>query len=78
MQISTNSIGNYSTRLQKEVTNAPKLNEISTTEKINQEEKTFFAKMYPEKQAEIMDYHFYQKSGKMSGVSVGSNLDRRG
>lgn len=78
MQISTNSIGNYSTRLQKDVTNAPKLNEISTTEKINQEEKTFFAKMYPEKQTEIMDYHFYQKSGKMSGVSVGSNLDRRG
>lgn len=48
------------------------------TEGITNDEKMFFMGLYPENQSEIVDYHFYQKSGKMSGVSVGTLFDRRG
>lgn len=48
------------------------------TEGINNDEKEFFINLYPENSTEIVDYHFYQKTGKMSGVSVGSIIDRRG
>lgn len=47
-------------------------------EKITKEEKEFFTELYPEKKNEIIDYHFYQKSGKLSGVTKGSLFDRRG
>lgn len=45
---------------------------------ITEEEKNFFSGLYPDKKETIMDYHYYQKSGKMAGVSVGSIIDRRG
>jgi hypothetical protein len=46
--------------------------------KVSSDEKNFFEKLYPEKKSEIMDYHFYGREGKMSGVSVGSQFDKRG
>ncbi len=46
-------------------------------ENVTKEEKDFFVGLYPEQKQEIADYHFYQRTGKMSGVSVGSLLDRR-
>lgn len=51
---------------------------VNAAENINSDEKEFFVNLYPQNQNEITDYHFYQKSGKMSGVSVGSLFDRRG
>jgi hypothetical protein len=50
----------------------------NTAGTVTSEEKKYFMDMYPENKSEIMDYHFYQKSGKMSGVKVGSLIDRRG
>jgi hypothetical protein len=80
MLISTNSIGNYAPRIQpKAASTLPQIDEAGKTfEKINNDEKQFFAELYPEQKTEIFDYHFYQRSGKMAGVSVGSNIDRRG
>jgi hypothetical protein len=80
MLISTNSIGNYVPGIQpKGASTLPQNDEAGKTfEKINNDEKQFFAELYPERKTEILDYHFYQRSGKMSGVSVGSNIDRRG
>lgn len=85
MKISTNTIGNYSpTFVQKNNAALPQSEavqpETAKTDKISlsSNEKQFFAKMYPDKTSEIMDYHFYQKSGKMSGVSLGTIIDRRG
>jgi len=85
MKISTNQIGNYSPALiQKNNPPAQKQEPVQAeapkqdSAVLSTKEKQFFAKMYPDKQNEIMDYHFYQRSGKMSGVSIGTIIDRRG
>lgn len=85
MKISTNTMGNYSPAyIPKHNPAVPKQEsqqaEASKNDQsvLTSKEKQFFAKMYPDKQNEIMDYHFYQKSGKMSGVSLGTIIDRRG
>jgi len=79
MRIDTNSIGNYTAYI-KPAQARPKVEQAVTVEpaKITNEEKRFFANMYPDNKTEIMDYHFYQRNGKMAGVSVGSLFDRRG
>lgn len=83
MKISSNAVGNYSPYASK-VNNVPKTQKLAeakeskNTDIISNEEKKFFTKMYPENKSEIIDYHFYKSSGKMSGVSVGSLFDRRG
>lgn len=79
MRIDTNTIGNYSSYM-KPVQMRPKMETAVSVEpaKVTSEEKKYFANMYPENKAEIMDYHYYQRNGKMSGVSVGSLFDRRG
>ena len=76
MKISTNNIGNYSINhihnaVQKRAAK-PKTDELSA------DEKNFFIDKYPKKKAEIIDYHFYQKSGSMSGVKLGHLFDRKG
>ncbi len=85
MRINTNSIGNYFTQQTRSLSNVARSESIKKTEvtktlsqPISVKEKQMFAKMYPEKKSEIMDYHYYQRNGKMSGVTVGSLLDRRG
>lgn len=62
----------------QETANIQTNNNIAENDAISKEEKTFFADMYPEKSSEIVDYHFYQRSGKMNGVSVGTLFDKRG
>jgi len=81
MRITSNTVGNYNPygvnnnkHVSESVNNQTKEDGI----KISGEEKDFFKKMYPESKTEITDYHYYQKSGKLSGVSVGSLFDRRG
>lgn len=85
MRINTNSIGNYFTQQTRNVANVARSENIqkttatkNSTQLISVKEKQMFAKMYPEQKLEIMEYHYYQKNGKMSGVTVGSLLDRRG
>ncbi len=51
---------------------------LKTDKNISEEEKTFFANLYPLNKNEIMDYHYYQKSGKPSGIALGSLFDKRG
>lgn len=81
MAVSMNSVGNYSAyglnNAKPNKTN-PNNNAAAKTENINPDEKKFFAEMYPAKQNEIMEYYYYERSGKMNGISVGTNLDRRG
>ena len=76
MKINTNNIGNYS--LQQIQRNADMKAQLAEGEELNENEKDFFIKRYPQKKDEIIDYHFYQKSGKMSGVKLGHLFDKKG
>ncbi len=85
MRVTTNSIGNYFPQLTKKVTNVSAKANVQKTSSNNsveqilsQKEKEMFVKMYPQQKSEIMEYHYYQKNGVMSGVTVGSLFDRRG
>ncbi len=89
MKINTNMIGNYSPHIAHNVNSTGKTKETSPkfelqnvapnkAENLTSEEKNFFADMYPDKKNEITDHHFYNRSGEMSGVKIGSIIDRRG
>jgi len=76
MKVSTNNIGNYS--VQQFQKNIEKKLTLAKEEELNNDEKNFFISRYPQKKDDIVDYHFYQKSGKMSGVKIGHLYDKRG
>ncbi|MDP2365508.1 MAG: hypothetical protein Q8M94_17285 [Ignavibacteria bacterium] len=81
MAVSMNSIGNYTAYgLNSERSNKSNVKNalLLQGESINTDEKKFFAEMYPAKQTEIMEYYYYEKSGRMNGISVGTNIDRKG
>ena len=89
MKIDMNPVGNYSPISIRNVNNQTKINGPAAKESaqktvqakqgaLTSEEKTFFANLYPANKSEIVDYHFYEKSGKLSGVKIGSLIDRRG
>lgn len=81
MKISTNNIGNYSVaHIQKAVQQkaAQQKNIQQKNTDLSADEKSFFIDRYPQKKDEIIDYHFYQKGGSMSGVKVGHLFDKRG
>jgi hypothetical protein len=81
MSLNLNSIGNYNT-----FSPASKGANLSVSEKkatqnsenVSGAEKKFFAEMYPSNKNEIMRYSFYERNGRMNGISIGANLDRRG
>lgn len=78
MKITTNNIGNYS--LNNIATRNVQRTEQKTTSanpEITNKEKEFFTKMYPAQKEKIINYHFYGKTGELSGVALGENLDRR-
>ena len=75
MKIDSSVSGNYNVYAMQR---AMRPAQVANTATVTGEEKAFFVNMYPEQKTEIMDYHFYQRSGKMNGVSVGSMFDRRG
>jgi len=79
MAVSMNLIGNYSAYgLNNAKSNKTNIkNAVAQSESINPDEKKFFAEMYPAKQNEIMEYYYYERSGKMSGISVRTNIGRR-
>mgnify|MGYP005847002437 CR=1 FL=1 len=79
MRIGNNPVGNYSPIRQNNSVNAVKAKQTSSSsEIINSKEKEFFSKLYPTDKSKIMQHHFYMKNGNMSGVMVGSLIDRRG
>ncbi len=89
MRISTNMIGNYNPQVStgnvkyaKTNANTQKAESKNIGNKVeinlSQDEKKYFIDLYPQNKSEISDYHFYQKSGKMSGVKIGSMFDKRG
>ncbi|MFA8344007.1 MAG: hypothetical protein ACEPO8_13625 [Rhodothermaceae bacterium] len=81
MKITTNVIGNYNPYTVNRAANVNRSSQVASaqqTAKVTNEEKDFFKKLYPENKKEIVDYHFYQNSGKMNGVSVGTLFDKRG
>jgi hypothetical protein len=93
MRIATNNIGNYnpyinnrsnvtkqSVSVEQTSRLTPKfeLNNIEASDQLSKEEKTFFAQLYPGQSEEVSDYQFYQSSGKMKSVSIGSIIDRKG
>ena len=79
MKISTNPVGNYTRPMMQ---TAPPIQKQEVQKNIlanvTTDEKNFFVKLFPENKTEIIDYHFYGREGKMSGVSVGSQFDKRG
>jgi hypothetical protein len=80
MTISTNDFGNYSSKVNQTVRQQSKPVETQNQNlgSITNEEKTFFANLYPESKEDVMNYHFYHKDGKMQGVSLGTLFDKRG
>lgn len=86
MKISTNAIGNYVPQINKSaVAYQPEVKETKEStavtneqQNITSDERNFFLQMYPSNSQEISNYHFYERSGKMSGVKIGSIFDRRG
>ena len=79
MKVTTNSIGNYKPILQNKPLNQNlKNSKIEEKVDISKNEKTFFKNLYPDKEQEINDYHFYSKEGGKTGISLGSIFDRRG
>lgn len=77
MKITTNSIGNYGPAYVGNTASSTAAKKASTPD-VTLEEKKFFAEMYPAKQDEIMSYEFYNTKGRITGVTVGSIIDRRG
>lgn len=83
MKIENNIIGNYRPiiRNNQSLSNnstAESLEKVKDDVKLSSNEKKYFAKLYPENAKDVMEYHFYEKNGKMSGVKLGSNFDKRG
>lgn len=77
MKIETNSYLQYSNNIQ-DLKNINKIDSSVNTNKITDEEKNFFAEMYPEKKNEIINYQFYQRNGKVLSVAIGSTFDKKG
>jgi len=80
MGVNFNSIGNYNT---KSINNnykkvVSKKEDTIATDKIDKNEKLFFANLYPDKRNEVLNYSFYERTGKMNGVTIGTNFDKRG
>ena len=84
-----NTVGNYTPRLVNNNVRQTKSKETSgqveagstlqkKTDNLTSDEKDFFMKLYPQNKLEVADYHFYQRSGKMSGVKIGSMFDKKG
>ncbi len=82
MKISMNSIGNYNpykiNNSKNQINKTNNIKDVKNVTEINQSEKIFFKSMYPQNEKEINNYHFYEPTGKLSGVSLGSLFDKRG
>lgn len=79
MKVTTNSIGNYAPTYFKYNPNVQSKAGLNEKQKIvSADEKKFFASLYPAQQEDVMNYQFYNSKGKVSGILIGSNFDKRG
>jgi len=82
MKINTNFAGNYNpykiTNQKAQVHKTEAIHKPENVVELSKTEKDFFKNIYPENVNDIVNYHFYQKNGEMSGVNVGSIIDKRG
>lgn len=79
MKITTDALGNYSPAYFKSKVNTQTKTDAAETQKvISNDEKKFFANLYPAQQEDVMNYQFYNAKGKVAGIHVGSHIDRRG
>lgn len=79
MKIGSNSVGNYTPiRNTNTIKNVKSKKFELDNELVSKTEKEFFSTLYPTEKNKIMKHHFYLKNGNMSGVMVGTILDRRG
>lgn len=80
MKITTNEFGNYSPKATQNVGQSYQAPQVKQEKlgTVTNDEKKFFAGLYPENKQDVMDYHFYQKTGKMQGVTLGTLFDQRG
>lgn len=86
MRIESSSFGNYNPMQVRSNAKVAQTQNLQKTEKkeavknepITNDEKLFFAKMYPDEKNTIVNYHYYEKNGEMQGVAKGSLFDRRG
>ncbi len=79
MKIESNFNSSYihSVKPNSRIQKAYDLKTNSPNEIISKEEKQFFADMFPEKKSEVMSYDFYNRTGKVCGLQIGSLFDRR-
>ena len=81
MKIGMNTIGNYTFNNQvsrvKQPSKTLETAQVKTDTIINSSEKDFFMKMYPAQKSEINNYHFYERSGRVTATSLGQNFDRK-
>ena len=89
MKINTNMIGNYTPHVNYNMKTEMKTTETAAVanqnsvqadkaDNLTKAEKEYFGELYPNNTSEIKDYHFYKRNGQMSGVQIGSLIDRRG
>jgi antitoxin component YwqK of YwqJK toxin-antitoxin module len=80
MKITTTDFGTYTNKINRPAQQQAKPAEIQKQKlgTISNEEKKFFAGLYPESKEDVMNYHFYHKNGKMQGVTLGTFFDKRG
>jgi len=78
MKVSMNPIGNYTNLRNQPIKRAAKANSLeNSSDVISNKEKEFFINKYPQNKTEINNHHFYQRSGKMTGISVGTLINKR-
>lgn len=80
MKINATEFGNYTNKVSRPAQQPIQKPEMQPQKlgTITNEEKQFFAKLYPDSKEDVMNYHFYHKNGKMQGVTLGTVFDKRG
>ena len=77
MKISTNAVNNYFPQPVKNVNRADNVKNQSAAA-LSDDEKKFFVKAYPDKKNEVIEYQYYNRKEKLTGVVTGSIIDRKG
>jgi len=77
MKISTNAINNYVLQPVKQA-NHTVANKKLSAGALSDDEKKFFVKAYPDKKNEVIDYQYYNRKEKLTGVVLGTIVDRKG
>lgn len=77
MKISTNAVDNYILQSVNHIKQAANYKSQSTGS-LSDDEKKFFVKAYPDKKAEVTEYHYYNRNKKLTDILPGSIIDRKG